>query len=437
MRYRFRFVMRATSPPALVGLTDRVVRALPTLPTLGAANSQIVDPLFGATIIRVTDEDFSANHPDGMADRSFRTSDGTPQYGWSADSLKFIVGDTDGAFWLLDWNPTTKTASRRERLAIIGSVCFHNSDANAVYGRQGDRIIKKQTLTSSPAPVSTVVDADTLGLSLPNDGYIGAINIQNSVMMFSCGGSGSTDNNHYAIWYPLDGSTPKIFDSLTRITPGIRLHAVILDRTGRYVMLQQASVGDWWLWDTTADTVTAITQSPAGHACIGYETWVNNDIAGGNYDAYQWSLRNLRTGPNTVVNLVSPVLTPTLAFGAEHPTWHHAKATSLEPIVTATYRHSPSQPQVQWRAWDDEILSVATDGSNTVTRHGHHRSDSRPDTGGGAIGFWYTPRPNISPNGRWVGFTSNWEKSLGLDSNTGDPTCASRTDYFILERYVS
>ena len=42
------------------------------------------------------------------------------------------------------------------------------------------------------------------------------------------------------------------------------------------------------------------------------------------------------------------------------------------------------------------------------------------------------PRPNVSPDGRWVLFTSNWEKTLGTDP-TGEPGAGARQDVFLVE----
>jgi hypothetical protein len=43
--------------------------------------------------------------------------------------------------------------------------------------------------------------------------------------------------------------------------------------------------------------------------------------------------------------------------------------------------------------------------------------------------FWYEPIANVSPNGQWVIFTSNWAKKLGTDSLEG----TFRQDVFLLK----
>ena len=95
----------------------------------------------------------------------------------------------------------------------------------------------------------------------------------------------------------------------------------------------------------------------------------------------------------------------------------NARPDTLLPFISALYRYNANT--TGWRAWDDEIVGVQTDAAPgtgaTVWRFAHHRSDTASDLDPTRIGFWYTPRPNISPDGRWALFTSNWEKTLGTD----------------------
>jgi hypothetical protein len=71
-----------------------------------------------------------------------------------------------------------------------------------------------------------------------------------------------------------------------------------------------------------------------------------------------------------------------------------------------------------WRPWDDEIVAVQTDQGTTgatVWRFAQHRSIVSQ--------FWDMPRANVSQDGHFAIFTSNWEKSLGTD----------RQDVFMVE----
>ncbi|PYR59717.1 MAG: hypothetical protein DMF85_07095, partial [Acidobacteria bacterium] len=88
-----------------------------------------------------------------------------------------------------------------------------------------------------------------------------------------------------------------------------------------------------------------------------------------------------------------------------------------------------------WRAWDDEVIAVQTDvaadAGSIVWRFVQHRSDVSNDLDPTQISFWYEPRANVSQDGRWALFTSNWEKTLGTEP--GAPAGgAARQDVFLL-----
>jgi hypothetical protein len=67
-----------------------------------------------------------------------------------------------------------------------------------------------------------------------------------------------------------------------------------------------------------------------------------------------------------------------------------------------------------------------------VWRFAHHRSDVTYDGDASRVAFWYQPHPNVSQDGRWVLFTSNWEKTLGVDVAPEAGT-AARQDVFLVE----
>jgi hypothetical protein len=218
------------------------------------------------------------------------------------------------------------------------------------------------------------------------------------------------------------------------------------DLSGRYIEIQPSVFENWptggpafnsvgailYIWDTQTDTITPIHwDTVSGHWDLGYGQGINQNAITV-WDPLQWLIRDLSTPNTNVRELVTPVR-PVTTFTADHTNWNHAKPGVATPMISATYRYytqpGAATPNTSaWRAWDDEILAIATDGSGTVTRLAHHRSDVSP-AGAGAFEFWYTPRPNVSPNGRWALFTSNWDKTLGTDARDG----LFRQDVFLLQ----
>jgi hypothetical protein len=150
------------------------------------------------------------------------------------------------------------------------------------------------------------------------------------------------------------------------------------------------------------------------------------------WDAAQWQFRSL-ANPLVTFDLITPILLPKEIYLADHPSWHNAQPDRFVPFIEANYRYGANT--TAWRAWDEEITAVQTDAAGSgalVWRFAHHRSAVADDIDPSRISFWYTPRVNVSPDGRWALFTSNWEKTLGTDPG-GEPGGTARQDVFLLD----
>ena len=132
---------------------------------------------------------------------------------------------------------------------------------------------------------------------------------------------------------------------------------------------------------------------------------------------------------STTTDLISPILTPKEVYLDDHTTWNNARPDALVPVISSTYRIGANT--APWRAWDDEVVGIDTTGGigGVVYRFAHHRSDSGSDADPTTPYFWYEPIANVSPDGRWVLFTSNWEKTLGRDAAEG----TARQDVFVVQ----
>jgi hypothetical protein len=221
----------------------------------------------------------------------------------------------------------------------------------------------------------------------------------------------------------------------TGTTLGFRLHHAWIDLSGRYVVLYPVGQQpvSFLVWDLTNDAITPVTARASGHDALGYGVQVNQDCCTATaWDAAQWQLRALGA-PNTTTDLINPVLTPAETYLADHTSWNNARADRNVPILSALYRYyKNSYNTTPWRPWDDEIVAIQTDTpGGAVWRFAHHRSNITADVPGDGTYFWYQPRANISPNGRYALFTSNWEKTLGLAVGA-EPDGLYRTDVFVV-----
>jgi hypothetical protein len=111
----------------------------------------------------------------------------------------------------------------------------------------------------------------------------------------------------------------------------------------------------------------------------------------------------------------------------QHFSWNNTNAEDTNPICVSTYRPSnpntPATPLSVDGPWENEIVCVETDGKESkVWRFAHNYSTAKN-------GFWSTPRGNVSQDGRYFMFTSDWEDQLGEAPNGNK----YRTDVFIVE----
>jgi hypothetical protein len=219
------------------------------------------------------------------------------------------------------------------------------------------------------------------------------------------------------------------------------LHAAAIDRSGRYVTLYPTSAdraaprqaAPNYLWDLATDTFTELPSIAArsnGHDAYGYGVRVNQDCCTSTtWDAAQWQLRALAS-PLVTHDLITPVLTPAAGL----PRGPSVLAQRAGGCVDAVHQRALSlrrQPGRVAGVGRRDRRGADQEAAGQVWRLAHHRSDVRHDTDPLRLSFWYTPRPNVSPDGQWVLFTSNWEKTLGTDPG-GDAGGSARQDVFLL-----
>jgi hypothetical protein len=230
-------------------------------------------------------------------------------------------------------------------------------------------------------------------------------------------GGGSQDQDRYVYVAPLSSpKSGKILDSVSKFNA--HLHAISLDLSGRYMFIgPRASdipvVGSQnILWDIDADTFTPIHEHFGGHGAFGFGEYVNNPDDDDSMD-YRW--RSL-SAVDVLRKLVQPYPTPSEFYTDSHLSW----VIPRRAVLVARYRYSPGV-DAPWRAFEQELdeIDVAT---GAVTRIAHHQSIVSSGTD---YEYWSSPKPAVSPDGRFVLFTSNWRRTLGSNSE------GSRQDVFV------
>lgn len=452
----------APAPNMYDAIADRNTREKGPLPVLGAAGHVFHDPVFGTRLRRITD---GATRP-GILNRSYRTPSAAHSNAWSADGRYFYTVSTDGTILPYAFDAQTATAERLQptttgeggrTLRFFAEPTFSYVTPGVLYGTYsgpGSNLRSADEYSIQTDEYRTILNLDTLVPGLTGT-YIGALlnsggPVERLIAFF--GGSSQDRHMYLVVFDKNDPSNRRIVDTLastvdggaTNILLDFKIHGAAIDRSGRYVTIYPTggdlqaprSAAPAYVWDTVTNTFTAtplVAAKSGGHDAYGYGVRVNQDCCtSSTWDAAQWQFRSLAT-PLVTADLVAPVLLPKAVYMADHPSWHHAAPDRLVPFLNATYRYGANT--TAWRAWDDEILAVQTDapGSGaTVWRFAHHRSNVANDNDPSRISFWYTPRVNVSPDGRWALFTSNWEKTLGTDPR-GDTGAAARQDLFLIE----
>jgi len=176
-----------------------------------------------------------------------------------------------------------------------------------------------------------------------------------------------------------------------------------------------------WNVDTT-DVAPCGPKGCKGHHALGYSHLLN--------PSEQEHPMDLWIRPLNQLDAASPLIKQLPAIQGWydlHISWNHVDPSDSTPACLSTYRrdnpNTPGAPPKVLGPWENEILCVETDRKDSkVWRFAHTYSTARN-------GFWSSPRGNVSQDGRFYMFTSDWEDQLG---QSGTPSLF-RTDVFIVE----
>ncbi|HOK47789.1 MAG TPA: hypothetical protein PLA43_10125 [Bryobacteraceae bacterium] len=415
--------------------TDRKPRPKPPLPALQGANTVIKDPTFGNRILRVTDNHTFPAYPDGVC----TTAAASLQNTWNADSTRFTVICSSVVF-PFEFDPKTfrvkRMGSRSNRqgglyLDLKASPAFSFTDPDLIYGigagMDGDNTNKLLEYNFRTKKYRTLVDLEKL---VPNyEGGAGAVTVAANERISVIFG-GMQDTYRYVLFFDKQTGSKRILDTRAAAIDGKPagfsmnwgIHLANIDKSGRYIIISKGEGGrqpNLVVWDTETDKFAEVAPKGTGHYSTGYGMLVNGN---GWWPSWaMWLLRPLdpdRIG--TFEKLIDPMLGEDYGGREEHSSWNNARPDAAAPVLVSIARHADAKNPLQ--PWDDEIVAISTDPKRpTVWRFAHHRSRYNGY-------FWDDPRGNVSPDGRYFLFTSNWENTLGTS-----PDNRPRQDVFLLE----
>jgi len=370
--------------------TDRA-RHLPRgVPKLPPAGGKFRDPVFGTEIMRVSDAVTAPK--DGGTSYSYWAS-------FNADNTKLLVMDPSAQQGASIYNFDPAAFTLGSRLPPVpysppGNIpvrfddaCWSSADPDALYVHQdlGTKIYKYKVSKQTFALVGDV------GRVLPRGQNIQQLGMaaDNDTFSFTKRGGGPDYKQiGYAVYR---ASTNTILFQRPE-----EINEVRIDKTGRYLFVNTNDQGvgkiEVRIIDLTTGQATGLTDDAPDHAPSHYDVGTGMAVGNGNYLA-GISARALST-PRSFTKILD------LSAEKNYGGFHLSMLADNEEWALVSF-YTPHQNGVM----QGEVVQVATDGSGRVRRLFHHQSV--------LVSYYDSPRANISRDGRFVAFSSNWGVSGG------------------------
>lgn len=422
-------------PQEYCARTDRRVEPYPDKPpAIGPSGSIIRDPRFGSRIMRVTD---GRSEP-GKAGRSLFTPSSAEQNSWNKNSTMFYVTTSGGSFLLYDFDPASMTAqpAKMPTQDLGAEPQFSFRQSNILYGlnrrervfEQYDTASGRATALNEPSKCVKLASAD--GVSV-----IAASADDNRFMTVL----GPQQDKNYIVYVYDRAQGCRWYNTQTGEIGGqwgpkgtislpdrFLIHNARMAKSGKFVYITRGGGGighGWLVWEIDGMNIGVCPRGCGGHHVMGYSHIIGPSGDTHPLDMWVRPLNHLETSTPLISGLE-----PAKGFWFDsHFSWNNADENDSAPVCFSTYR--PNNPDTPGTAplvtgpWQNEIDCAETDGkASKVWRFAHTYSSARN-------GFWSTPRGNVSQDGRFFMFTSDWEDQLGKTPN-GDKY---RTDVFIVQ----
>lgn len=354
--------------------TDLGIYPVGTVPSVPARGAIVVDPVFGTQIMRVTDASDGA-------------SAGTAYSYWptfNKDNTR-IMALSGGSGRFISFNPNTfelgsSSAAPSGIMSYEATFIWSHINPDFAYGTSG-AIIKR--LSVSGGSWTTLRD---LSSTFPGKVFWQiSLSSDDDVIAFTVKNSSDYSVTGYAV-YKISTNTVLYNISTTQ------LDEVQIDKTGRYLVVKtglqgagQIEVKIIDLQASPSPTVTNLTDNGPDYA-PGHSDNGSGIVFGGDNWGNTITKRNLAT-PHSISYIFQP--TNWNAIG------HISSLNSDNTWILVS-----SYSAVANESFNNEIFLVKTDGSGAVRRFLHHYSVFSD--------YSSTPRANISGDGKFVAFSSNW-----------------------------
>jgi hypothetical protein len=396
---------------------DRIIAYPETLPELGPAGTTVIDPFCGNEFTRLTDE---LTDPAAPGEPFTSDSSGEAQP-WACDCRHVIaINGHSNAKWCFEFNPESGTVQYPPQKVPFPQ--FTATNPNLIYGMSGFRFVTYNVATNQETVLCDLRDYPQLGI--PDTGwYPGAVSMDMSDRRIAGYiGPGQDQSELVVLWDAAWGlcwfsTATGEYDGWTSgAVPNwqpFKIHDVRIGKSGTCLKIG-GKMRSFWEPGTPVFQALPADQIPMlGHSAMGFSHYYGNKctnhpfefLQAPLFDFLEWHL------------IFFPKSTP--GFWSDSHMSLVPDVTDHEPIYMSAYnaQKNPTEagkPLTSLAPGDNEIFAIATDGTGAWWRLAHHYAS-------GKRGFYSSPRGNVSPDGRYYLFTSDWEGLL-----------AGRTDAFIL-----
>jgi hypothetical protein len=423
-------------PQEYCARTDRRVEKYPEKPpALGPAGTIISDPTFGSRILRVTDSGSDQRH----AGRPLVTPSSAEQNSWNKNSTMFYVITSGGSLLLYDFDPATMTArpAGNPGLNWGGEPQFSFAKVNVLYGINRSDTSFEQYDTSARRVTQVNNPSKCIKLGKGDSGHTVSVSADDNRFMATFG---PVQDKYYMVYIYdrtlgcrwLNTETGEIGGQwgpkgTISVPDRFPLHNARLAKSGKFVYLTRGSGGGpghhWVIWEIDSMNAGVCSIGCSGHHAMGYTHIIGPSGRVHSMDLWLRPLNHLENSSPLITGL-EPSKEP---WFDSHFSWNNVDPDDSAPICFSTYQPiNPDTPGVAPLVngpWENEIDCAETDGkASKVWRFAHTYSTARN-------GFWSSPRGNVSQDGRFFMFTSDWEDQLGKIPDSDK----YRTDVFIVE----
>jgi hypothetical protein len=382
-----------------------------TLNPPAAKGQKITEQNFDVQILRATDQSDGA--------QGCQTGNSYwPSFNVNNTRILFICKDSNGAdaVWYKNFDPNTQTVSEPKALVVNSSqtnemddVLWSAENPEYVVYHQGPTLFWKNVVTGNSGTEKSFTSIQMGGdnrvlwqmsRSENNDVWAFTKALSTSPSMY-------TSHVGYIVWRR-STNTILLNEEFTQTGGWDEVH---IDKTGRYLFVSKGAFSSGaiggWVKDLQAVpiTTTTISYSPEqrapGHYAMGQGTLVGTN---------DWD--NPDPGPGVLVRSLATPQSWTSIIDYQNVYGRSVHFSMLADnqawVLNSTYRNPGSGSTAhfcdngQACSLQNEIFQIATDGSQKVRRITHHHSVDMN------LNFFNTPRANISEDGRFVAFTSNW-----------------------------